>query len=95
MREEIDVRLGDVAAKHQVQVERKNSFPGLLPFEEPRSQLVELASKLTGFQAEAVAFGTEAPTYKNWVWRQLFRPGISPALINRMNIWTFEYRAHN
>ena len=62
IREEIDVRLGDVAAKHQVQVERKALFPGLLPFEEPEgSHLVELASKLTGFQAESVAFGTEAP----------------------------------
>ena len=62
IREEIDQRLGDVAAKHRVEVERRTLFPGLLPFEEPTdSGLITLATQLTGAQAEAVAFGTEAP----------------------------------
>lgn len=55
-------RINPVAAQYQVSLNYQPLFAEVPAFEEPAdSALVELAERLTGHRAEAVAFGTEAP----------------------------------
>lgn len=62
LREDINRRLAPLADQFAVQLETESLFPGIPPFENDKSsELVQLAEKLTGFTAEPVAFGTEAP----------------------------------
>ena len=51
-----------IAARHEVQVELNPLFGGVPPYEQSLdSELVRVCEKLTGHQAGAVAFATEAP----------------------------------
>ena len=62
LREAIGQRLRPVAERHGVSLDYRPLYPAVPPFEEPAdSELVQLAERLTGHAAEAVAFGTEAP----------------------------------
>lgn len=62
LREAISQRLAPVAERHQVSIDLAPLFPSVPPFEQPaEGELVRLAERLTGHQAEAVAFATEAP----------------------------------
>ncbi|MHB0765801.1 acetylornithine deacetylase [Stutzerimonas sp. NM35] len=55
-------RLQPLAEQHQVTIELAPLFPSVPPFEQAAGgELVTLAERLTGHQAEAVAFATEAP----------------------------------
>ena len=62
LRAAIREKLTPLAERHRVQIDYGPIFPGVPPFEQAAdSELVRLAERLTGFAAEAVAFGTEAP----------------------------------
>ena len=62
LREAIRQRLQPLAEQHQVQIELEPLFPSVPAFEQREGdELVRLAERLTGHQAEAVAFATEAP----------------------------------
>ncbi len=62
LRETISQRLRPLAEQFNVQIETEALFPGLPSFQNDKhSDLVSTAEKLTGYSAEAVAFGTEAP----------------------------------
>lgn len=62
LRSIIQQRLTPIVAQHQVRLEYQPLFPAVPPFEQPaHTELVRLGEQLTGHQAEAVAFGTEAP----------------------------------
>lgn len=55
-------RLQPLAEQHQVKIDLAPLFPAVPAFEQgAESELVRLAERLTGHQAEAVAFATEAP----------------------------------
>ncbi len=62
IRGEIQQRLESLATRHPLRFEMKSLIAGADPYEQAGdSQLVQLAEKLTGHSAEAVAFATEAP----------------------------------
>jgi acetylornithine deacetylase len=62
LRDAIRQKLGPVAERHQVKIDYAPLFPEVPPFEQAQdSELVQVAERLTGHSAEAVAFGTEAP----------------------------------
>ena len=62
LRAAIRSKLQPLAELHRVQIEYGPLFPGVPPFEQGADcELVRLAERLTGYAAEAVAFGTEAP----------------------------------
>lgn len=62
LRQAIRERLQPVAERHAVQLDYRPLFPAVPPFEEAAdSELVRIAESLSGYSAEAVAFGTEAP----------------------------------
>ena len=62
LRAAIRSKLQPLAELHRVQIEYGPLFPGVPPFEQRADcELVRLAERLTGYAAEAVAFGTEAP----------------------------------
>ena len=62
LRQIISSRLTPIAEAHRVQIDYGPIFPDVPPFEQPaHSELVQLAERLSGHSAEAVAFGTEAP----------------------------------
>jgi acetylornithine deacetylase len=62
LRTAIRQRLAPVAEQHQVKIDLGPIFPSVPAFEQRAdSELVRLAERLTGHQAEAVAFATEAP----------------------------------
>jgi len=62
LRTAIRQRLQPLAEQHQVQIELAPLFPSVPAFEQSaHGELVRLAEHLTGHQAEAVAFATEAP----------------------------------
>ena len=55
-------RLEPLAERHQVVFELESLFPGVPSFEtDKQAGLIQLAEKLTGHTAHAVAFATEAP----------------------------------
>lgn len=59
---EIQRRLQTIAEDLQIELECEALVEGIPPFENSKdSELVKLAEKLTGHQAETVAFGTEGP----------------------------------
>lgn len=62
LRQQIHERLGPIAADCGVDFKAEALFPGIPAFNNNRdSELVKLAERLTGHQAESVAFGTEGP----------------------------------
>ena len=62
LRDAISQRLAPLAERHQVTIDLAPLFPSVPPFEQSADgELVRLAERLTGHQAEAVAFATEAP----------------------------------
>jgi len=62
LRGQIDVRLADIAKRSGTTIERKTLFGGVSAFEQDaHSELVKSCEKLTGHNAESVAFATEAP----------------------------------
>ena len=62
LRVAIQQKLVPLAEQRGVRIDYQPLFPGLPAFEEPaNSELVQVAEQLTGHQAEAAAFGTEAP----------------------------------
>jgi acetylornithine deacetylase len=62
LREQIQQRLQPLAQSCGVELELQTLFPGIPAFDNARdAELVQLAERLTGHNAESVAFGTEAP----------------------------------
>lgn len=62
LRAAIRSKLAPLAEQHQVKIDYAPLFPEVPPFEQRAdAELVQLAERLTGHVAEAVAFGTEAP----------------------------------
>lgn len=62
LRESIARRLQPLNEQFGVEIATEALFPGIPPFQNDKhSELVSTAEKLTGYEAEAVAFGTEAP----------------------------------
>lgn len=62
VRESINQRLQTIGVNRGLDVSLTSLIDGVAPFEErPDTELVQLAEKLTGHTAEAVAFATEAP----------------------------------
>ncbi len=62
LRQQIDARLQRIAEQTSSKIERETLFGGVSAFEESsNSALVKAAEKLTGNNAESVAFATEAP----------------------------------
>lgn len=62
VRDLIRKRVTPIAARHEVDFELVALFPGVAPFKTAaEGDLVRTAERLTGHQAESVAFGTEAP----------------------------------
>ncbi|GAB2874364.1 acetylornithine deacetylase [Microbulbifer echini] len=66
LRAELKQRLQARIPNDRIHMEIVPLFPGTEPFEQSRdSELVKVAEKLTGYKAESVAFGTEAPYLKS------------------------------
>lgn len=64
--DEIEHHLLPIAKQHQIEMLFEPLFKPVEPFaEDKHSELVQLAEKLSGFNADAVAFATEAPFLKN------------------------------
>ncbi len=62
LRAAIRQKLAPLAEQHQVKIDYAPLFPEVPPFEQAAdAELVQVAERLTGHRAEAVAFGTEAP----------------------------------
>ncbi len=62
LRAAIRGKLAPLAEQHQVKIDYAPLFPEVPPFEQRAdAELVQLAERLTGHAAQAVAFGTEAP----------------------------------
>lgn len=62
LRHELKRLLLPIGEKHRLEIELLPLFPGIPAFEtDANADLVKMAEKLTGHQAGAVAFGTEAP----------------------------------
>ncbi|MHA6198331.1 acetylornithine deacetylase [Pseudomonas wadenswilerensis] len=62
LRAAIRSKLAPLAEQHQVRIDYAPLFPEVPPFEQSaEGELVQLAERLTGHAAAAVAFGTEAP----------------------------------
>jgi acetylornithine deacetylase len=62
LRGELDARLADTLAGSGLQLERVSLFEGIPAMETPSAaEIVQATERLTGHQAEAVAFGTEGP----------------------------------
>lgn len=62
LRETIAQRVKPLEEQFGVQISAESLFPGIPPFQnDASSELVQTAEKLTGYTAQSVAFGTEAP----------------------------------
>ena len=62
VREEIRQRLNLIGEQRKLDIQLESLINGVAPYEQDKHcELVQLAEKLTGHQAEAVAFATEAP----------------------------------
>lgn len=62
LRNMISERLHPIEAKHNVQLTTRSLFPGIPPYEQnEQSDLIRQVERLTGHNAQSVAFGTEAP----------------------------------
>jgi acetylornithine deacetylase len=65
IRSQISKRLGKVAEKMAIDIIYEPIFEGTLPAETPAdSPLVKMVEQLTHHQAGSVAFGTEAPYFR-------------------------------
>ena len=65
LRHEMQTRLKRLLANHQIKIETVPLFEGISAVETPaESELVKMCEKLTGHTAGSVAFGTEAPFFK-------------------------------
>lgn len=65
IREQLQTRLNPIAQAHQVSLNFRHLFGGVEAFaEDKHSELIRLAEKMSGSDAEAVAFATEAPFLK-------------------------------
>jgi len=66
LRAELNKRLASCIDNDRIHLEMISLFPGTEPFEqEENSELVKVAERLSGYNAESVAFGTEAPYLKS------------------------------
>lgn len=66
LRAELNKRLATCIDNDRIHLEMISLFPGTEPFEqEESSELVQVAEKFSGYNAESVAFGTEAPYLKS------------------------------
>lgn len=62
LRDQVNRRLATVAERYGVKIDTEALFPGIPAFQNQQdSTLVRLAEKLSGYSAQSVAFGTEAP----------------------------------
>ncbi|MCO4758325.1 MAG: acetylornithine deacetylase [Oceanospirillaceae bacterium] len=62
LRESVAQRVKPLEQEFGVQITSESLFPGIPPFQnDASSELVQTAEKLTGYTAQSVAFGTEAP----------------------------------
>ncbi|WP_372831035.1 acetylornithine deacetylase [Pontibacterium sp.] len=62
LRETVAQRVKPLEQEFGVQITSESLFPGIPPFQnDASSELVQTAEKLTGYTAQSVAFGTEAP----------------------------------
>ena len=62
VRGEIEQHMQELARRYSLDIELRSLIRDVAPFEQAaQSELVQLAEKLTGHSAEAVAFATEAP----------------------------------
>ncbi len=62
LREELDRRLANTLSDSGLTLERRSLFEGIPAMETPAAAaIVKATEQLTGYQAEAVAFGTEGP----------------------------------
>ena len=62
LRNELDQRLAGTLADSKLKLQRVSLFDGIPAMETPAAaEIVKVAEALTGFQADAVAFGTEGP----------------------------------
>ena len=62
LRNELDQRLAATLADSKLKLQRVSLFDGIPAMETPAAaEIVKVAEALTGFQADAVAFGTEGP----------------------------------
>lgn len=62
LRESVAQRVKPLEQEFGVQITSESLFPGIPPFQnDVNSELVQTAEKLTGYTAQSVAFGTEAP----------------------------------
>ena len=62
VREDIRARLAEIGKARKLEIEMRSLIQDVAPFEQDaHSELVTLAEKLTGHDAIAVAFATEAP----------------------------------
>lgn len=62
LREDVTKRLSPLAEQFGVEIRTESLFPGIPAFANKQdSELVKMAEQLTGYNAESVAFGTEAP----------------------------------
>lgn len=62
IRQQLDLRLKRIAEQRQCKIERTELFGGVPAFaEQKNSELLKAAETLTGYQAQSVAFATEAP----------------------------------
>jgi len=61
LRDDIRSLLIPIAKRHKVEFTFTPLFPGVEAFGNEQSELVALCEKLTGLDAQSVAFGTEAP----------------------------------
>jgi acetylornithine deacetylase len=65
LRETIRQRLQPIAERHRVAIDFAPLFPEVPSFEQSaEGELVRIAERLTGHDAEAVAFATEAPYFQ-------------------------------
>jgi acetylornithine deacetylase len=62
VRGEIEQRIAQIARQRSLDIELRSLITEVPPFEQaPDSELVQMAERLTGHSAQAVAFATEAP----------------------------------
>jgi acetylornithine deacetylase len=62
VRGEIEQRIAQIAGQRSLDIELRSLITEVPPFEQaPDSELVQMAERLTGHSAQAVAFATEAP----------------------------------
>lgn len=61
IRDAIQAMISPLAEKYHTEIKLESLFPGVEAFENPHSELVKVAEKLSGYKAVTAAFGTEAP----------------------------------